>query len=157
MQIAKRIVALVLCVCFLNLSMWAGVGTQEAVYVGGTISGIKEKTEGKPFLREGAFVFEHDKNQKFEILYASINSLEYGQKAGRRLGLALAVSPLFLFSKKRKHFLTIGFMDGNNKQQAMVLQLGKSVIGPTLKGLEAKTGKKVEFEDAEARKSAEKK
>lgn len=153
----KRIIALVLCVSFLNAAMWAGIGTREAMYVGGTITDMKERTEGKPSLQDVAFVFEHHKTQKLEIPYARINSLEYGQKAGRRLGLAIVVNPLFLFSKKRKHFLTIGFMDANNKQQAAVFELGKSAIKPTLSGLEAKTGKKIEYEDAEARKSAEKK
>jgi hypothetical protein len=157
MPSGKRIIALVLCVSFLNVVMWAGIGTHEAMYVGGTIADMKERTEGKPSLQDAAFVFEYHKTQKLEIPYGRINSLEYGQKAGRRLGLAIVVNPLFLFSKKRKHFLTIGFMDGNNKQQAAVFELGKSAIKPTLSGLEAKTGKKIEFEDAEARKSAEKK
>lgn len=153
----KRMTALVLCVSFLTVALWAGIGTREAMYVGGTIAEMKERTEGKPSLQEAAFVFEHHKNQRLEIPYAKINSLEYGQKAGRRLGLAIVVNPLFLFSKKRKHFLTIGFMDASNKQQAAVFELGKSAIKPTLSGLEAKTGKKIDYEDAEARKSAEKK
>jgi hypothetical protein len=157
MTIGKRIVALVLCVTFCTVALWAGIGTREAMYVGGTITHLKERTEGKPLLQDASFVFEHHKTQQLEIPYSKINSLEYGQKAGRRLGLAIVVNPLFLFSKKRKHFLTIGYMDDNNKQQAAVFELGKSVIRPTLSGLEAKTGKKVEYEDAEARKAAEKK
>lgn len=150
----RRVVALALCVIVLNVAVWAGIGTHEAMYVGGTITELKERTEGKPSLQEAGFVFEHHKSQKLEIPYGRINSLEYGQKAGRRLGLAIVVNPLFLFSKKRKHFLTIGFMDSSNKQQAAVFELGKSAIGPTLRGLEAKTGKKIDYEDAEARKSA---
>ena len=133
---------------------FAGIGTHEAAYVGGTVSTVKEKTEGKTSLEDNAFVFEH-KKEKLEIPYSQINSLEYGQKAGRRLGMAIAVSPLFIFSHKRKHFLTIGFLDTNGKQQAAVFELGKSAIGPTLRGLEEKTGKKVDYEDSEARKSAE--
>ena len=154
MPSGRRTTAFVLAISFLATTLWAGIGTREAIYVGGTISSLKERTEGKPSLQETAFVFEHDKNQRLEIPYGTINSLEYGQKAGRRLGLAIVVNPLFLFSKKRKHFLTIGFMDASNKQQAAVFELGKSAISPTLSGLEAKTGKKVEYEDAEARKSA---
>lgn len=151
---SRPIAAIVLLVSFFTSLASAGTGTHEAMYVGGTITDIKERTEGKPSLQETAFTFEQKKNGKFEIPYNQINSLEYGQKAGRRLGLAIVVNPLFLFSKKRKHFLTIGFMDSNNKQQAAVFELGKSVIHPILTGLEAKTGKKVDYEDAEARKSA---
>jgi len=32
-----------------------------------------------------------------------VNDLKYGKKAGRRPGVAIAVTPLALFSKKRKH------------------------------------------------------
>jgi hypothetical protein len=105
-----------------------------------------------------AFVFRHDKTQ-WEVPYDRINSLEYGQKAGRRVGAAIGLAminpagALMLFSKKRRHYLTIGYLDADNKQQAAVFELGKSVIRPTLRELEVKTGKKVEFEDEEARKS----
>jgi hypothetical protein len=136
----------------LNASLWAGLGSDKAMYVGGTVSALKEKDEGKPLLEDKAFTFEQ-KHSKFSIPYEQINSIEYGQKAGRRIGMAVVVSPLFLFSHKRRHFLTIGYLDENKKQQAAVFELGKSAIKPTLSGLEAKTGKKVDYEDAEARKS----
>jgi hypothetical protein len=157
MRTAHRLSKLVVCLLLITSFAVAGIGTHEAMYVGGTLSDMKEKTEGKPQLADQGFVFEHHKKEKLEIPYGQINSLEYGQKAGRRVGVALAVSPLFLFSHKRRHFLTVGFVDSNGKQQAAVFELGKSVIGPTLRGLEAKTGKKVDYEDAEARKSAESK
>jgi hypothetical protein len=157
MQTFKRLTAVILCLCFLTIPVLAGIGTREAMYVGGTLTSVKERTEGKPFIQESAFVFEYGKSQKLEIPYGAINSLEYGQKAGRRLGLAIAISPLFIFSKKRKHFLTIGYLDSEKKQQAAVFELGKAVIEPTLKGLESKTGKSIDYEDAEARKSAGKK
>jgi hypothetical protein len=85
--------------------------------------------------------------------YDQVNDLEYGQKAGRRIGLAIVVNPLLLFSKKRKHFLTIGWKDEQDKQHAAVFELGKSVIRTTLATLEARTGKKVDYQDDEARKS----
>jgi hypothetical protein len=79
--------------------------------------------------------------------------LEYGQKAGRRLGLAIVVSPFLLLSHKRKHFLTIGFTDEQDKQQAGVFELGKDIVRVTLASMEARTGKKVDYQDEEARKS----
>ena len=82
-----------------------------------------------------------------------MNDLEYGQKAGRRLGLALTISPWLLFSKKRKHFLTVGWNDEQKKQHAAVFELGKSIIRTTIATLEARTGKKVGYQDDEARKS----
>jgi hypothetical protein len=151
-----KAVAVLLLLCVVPTSLLAGIGSSDAMYVGGTVSSIPEKTEGKPRLETNEFVFE-SKKATLRVPYSQVNSLEYGQKAGRRLGLAIAVSPLFLFSKKRKHFLTVGFLDKDGKQQAAVFELGKSVIRSTLDGLEQRTGKKIDYEDAEARKSADKK
>jgi hypothetical protein len=68
--------------------------------------------------------------------------------------LAIVVSPLLLFSKKRKHFLTVNYMDEADKQQAVVFELGKDVVRVTLASLEARTGQKIEYQDEEARKSS---
>jgi len=151
----KRTIATLVIFAFLVEAAFAGLGSSKAMYVGGTISAIKDRTEGKLSTDdEKMMVFDSGKDGKLSVPYEQINSLEYGQKAGRRLGLAIVVNPLFLFSKKRKHFLTVGFLDDAKKQQAAVFELGKGAIQPTLKALEAKTGKKVDYEDAEARKAA---
>jgi hypothetical protein len=155
MKYLRGLVSLFLIAILIAQPASAGLGGDKAMYVGGTLASLSEKTEGRPRLGETDFSFEY-KGNSLQIPFRQINSLEYGQKAGRRLGLAIAVSPLFMFSRKRRHFLTIGFLDDNNKQQAAVFELGKHVISPILSGLEQKTGKTVEYEDAEARKSAQK-
>jgi hypothetical protein len=97
-------------------------------------------------------VFTHD-GQRFTVPYDRINDLEYGQKVGRRLGVAIALTWMALFSKKRKHFLTVGYKDANDKQQAAVFELGKNIVRVTLASMEARTGQKIDYEDEEARKS----
>ena len=150
----KAISVLLLLLFVLELPLFAGLGSHKAMYVGGTIAALKENTEGiVSAADEKVFVFEH-KDGRLSIPYGEVTSLEYGQKAGRRLGLALAISPLFLFSHKRRHFLTVGYLDDSKKQQAAVLELGKDIIRPTLNALESKTGKKIEYQDDESRKSA---
>jgi hypothetical protein len=150
----KRSVALVLvCVVSLSLVTFAGLGSDKTAYVGGTENQIKEGAEGQSSAKdEKSFIFEY-KGGKLEIPYSQVDDLEYGQKAGRRLGLALTVSPWLLLSKKRKHFLTVGWKDEQDRQHAAVFQLGKSVIRTTIATLEARTGKKVDYQDDEARKS----
>ena len=91
--------------------------------------------------------------RQVSVAWSKVNLLEYGQNVNRRLGLAMAISPLFLLTKARKHFLTIGYSDTAGKQQAMVFQVDKSDIRAVLVALEARTGLKVEFQDAEARKA----
>jgi hypothetical protein len=150
----KRTFALVLaCLLAFDLVAVAGLGSDKTAYIGGTENQIKEGTEGKSSAKdEKKFVFEF-KGGTLEIPYDQVNDLEYGQKAGRRLGLALAISPWLLLSHKRKHFLTVGWKDEQDKQHAAVLELGKSIVRTTLATLEARTGRKVDFQDDEARKS----
>lgn len=88
-----------------------------------------------------------------EVAYDSIRGLEYGQKSGRRLGLAIVVSPLFLLSKKRKHYLTIYFVDESGVAQVAVFELGKKIVRTTLAALSARTGLRIEYQDEEARKA----
>jgi len=149
----KRFVAAFLAtLVVLEAPVWAGIGSKNTMYVGGTVTSIKEQTEGKSSAGdEKVWVFQY-KGGKLTIPYDRMNALEYGQRAGRRLGLAIAISPLALFSKKRKHFLTINYLDENDKQQAAVFELGKDVIRTSLATLEARSGRKIDYQDEEARK-----
>ena len=154
MTYLKRSVSLLLVVLFVGEAlMWAGLGSEKTMYVGGTVATLKDGTEGVSSAKdENKFVFTYS-GGKLEVPYEKINDLEYGQKAGRRLGVAIVVTWMALFSKKRKHFLTVGYMDENDKQQAAVFELGKNVVRVTLASLEARTGRKIDYEDDEARKS----
>jgi hypothetical protein len=150
----RKAVALVLLVLFVaELPLFAGLGSDKTLYVGGTVKDLKELTEGKSSAKDDkVFVFSYS-GGKLQIPYDRVNSLEYGQKAGRRVGVAIAVTWMALFSKKRKHYLTIGYLDDDDKQQAAVFELGKNIVRVTLASLEARTGKKIEYQDDEARKS----
>jgi len=148
----RFIAAATLCVLALS-AVGQAVGGKKAEYIGGTLSGIPEKTEGTFSTQsETEAVFE-TKNAKIAIPYASITGLEYGQKAGRRVAVAVLVSPLALFSKKRKHFLTITYKDEKGTEQAAVLELGKDIIRTTLTVMEVRSKKEIEYQDDEARKA----
>jgi hypothetical protein len=71
----------------------------------------------------------------------------------RRYMEAVLISPVFLAAKRRSHFLTIGYADLNGKQQAIVLEVGKSEIRPLLVSLEARTGRSIEYQDEDARRA----
>lgn len=154
----KHVTVILVALFALDTAVWAGLGSNKTMYVGGTINSIKEGTEGMSSAKdEKVFVFEYPNGKhqtaKLAIPYDRVNDLEYGQKAGRRLGVAIAVTPLALFSKKRKHYLTLGYTDENDKQQAAVFALGKDIVRTTLATLEARTGRKIDYQDDEARKS----
>ncbi len=142
---------------YVAVSVYAAVRGKSAVYVGGSLKTLSEKTEGQfDVSDEKAAKFVPNKGTPVLIPYEGITSLEYGQRAGRRVGVALAVSPVFLFSKKRKHFLTIGFKDNEGASQGAVFELSKGTVGAVAKALETRSGKKIEFESEEAQKHFEK-
>lgn len=132
----------------------AGVPSEKAVYQGGTLPGVQAPLAGSVDLTgSDSFVFTHESG-RIRVPYGRVNSLEYGQKSGRRLGLAIALSPAFLLSRKRKHYLTISFREESGEQHAIIFELGKKIVRTTLRGLEARTGLKIEFEDEQSRKSS---
>ena len=71
----------------------------------------------------------------------------------RRIAEAVLISPLLLLSKSRKHFVTIGYVDEQGKQQALVFRVEKGDIRSLLASLEARTGRRIEYQDNEARKA----
>lgn len=90
---------------------------------------------------------------ELRIDYRKVNSLEYGQTVSRRYAAAVLISPVLLLSKARKHFVTVGYVDTEGNQQALVFRVEKGDIRTVLASMEARTGRRVEFQDDEARKS----
>ena len=132
----------------------AAVDGDKAAYIGGTLTSLKEKSEGTFSTQSPTeAVFTVKKEPPVSIPYSSIESLEYGQKAGRRIAVAVMVSPLALFSKKRNHYLTLTFKDKAGAEQAAVFELGKEIVRTTLAVLELRSKKQIEYQDDEARQS----
>jgi hypothetical protein len=139
--------------------------SDSASYYGGTMSEFKDaKKEIKGHLitsDEKALIFKYGKNQTAAIPYDHFIDMEYGQKSGRRVGAAVATTILLgpiglltLFSKKQNHFLTIGYTDEAGKEQVAVFKLNKDLVRPALPILEARSGKKVEYQSKGAEKKA---
>ena len=124
-----------------------------ANYVGGTVSSLAVKTDGVLKTAGEEFLAFKAKKSQVQISYSKINLIEYGQKVDRRYLAAFLISPLFLLSKSRQHFLTVGYTDDDGRQQAMVFQVPKGSVRSVLVSLEARTGLKVQFQDGEARKA----
>ena len=147
----------------------AAIDGDKAAYSGGTFqpyAGAEDPVEGRlNTALEDALVLSPEKKEFREhtlrIPYSKVIDLEYGQKAGRRVGLAVGlalINPLglvSLFSKKRKHFLTIGYCDDEaNKEQVAVIELGKDIVRTSLAVIETRSQKPLEYQDDEARKAS---
>lgn len=126
------------------------------MYVGGTFASIPEKTEGKADSSKPDVMTFSAKKHTISVPFAGITSIEYGQKAGRRIGVAVAISPIALLSKKRKHYVSISFKDASGANQGAVFEVAKGLVGSFVRTLEQRSGKTVEFESADAKKHFEK-
>jgi len=135
------------------LSMVAAEPGVKAQFMGGTLAGVSAKSSVRIDLsgRE-ALLFRSGKTD-LTIAYPKINTIEYGQNVSRRYAAAILISPVLLLSKSRKHFVTLGYTDPDGKQQALVFRVGKGDIRFVLVGLEARTGRRIEYQDDEARKA----
>lgn len=136
-----------------------GVGKNNVRYLGGVWTDVPEGTEGKLRMEDDAAVFLFQGRQ-YRLPYASITSLEYGQKVGRRIGatigwgattLGIAALPMLL-SKKRRHFATIGYNDEQGRPQGLVVEFGKEIKRSAMKLLSLKSGREIEFENEQAKK-----
>lgn len=131
----------------------AGDPGGRAQYVGGTIGGLPSKSEGNLNITDEDMLLFRTKKLFVRIPYERISTLEYGQKVSRRYASAILISPVLLLAKKRKHFLTVGYTDEAGEPQAMVFEVSKGAVRSVLVSLEAKTGRRVEYQDEEARKA----
>jgi hypothetical protein len=161
----KRLCGLVPMIVLGGASVLPGLDEGQAAYVGGTIVELDTAAgpvEGRLCAGGGPQLtftpVEPRAGPPVHIEYAGIRGLEYGQKAGRRVRTAVGstvllgpIGLLALSSKKRDHYLTIGYLDEQGRDQVVILQLGREIVRVTLATLEARSGKPVEYLDEEAR------
>ena len=121
------------------------VGRDKALYVRGTLSAVKEKTEGRFNTQpETELAFNAGKRGSVAIPYAAIASLEFEQK--ERLVVVIGLGPPV--SKRLDHYLTITYSDPEGKEQSGVFELGKDIVRTLLKILEVRSGKAITFQHA---------
>jgi len=134
-------------------ALLAGDSGCRAHFLGGTVAEFPGKSDGKINLADEQALVLESRKVSLRVPYRRIETLEYGQHVSRRFAAAVLISPLLLLSKSRKHFVTIGFVDERGSRQVVVLQLDKGDVRSVLAGLEARTGRRIDYQDDEARKS----
>jgi hypothetical protein len=137
----------------LALSITAAEPGVKAEFIGGTLSGVAAKSSVHIDLTGTEALRLWSGRTEVTVAYAKINTIEYGQNVSRRYAEAILISPLLLLSKSRKHFVTLGYVDAEGKQQALVFRVEKGDIRSVLASLEARSGRRVEYQDDEARKA----
>lgn len=124
-----------------------------AEYVGGTLAAIEAGAQGRLSVADPVSLSFETRRSALRIPYDRVNLIEYGQQVDRRLLEAILISPMLILSKKRAHFLAIGYQNEDGRQEAVLLRVDKKAIRAVLVSLEARTGLRVTYMDAEARKA----
>lgn len=141
----------------------SAIDGDKAAYVGGTFApyaGAKDVEGPLDTDHPEAITLTPKKTVQLRIPYSKVIDLEYGQKAGRRVGLAVGLAVInpvgltALFSKKRNHYLTIGYLGDDGTEHVVVLELGKNLVRSTLAIVETRSGKPLQYQDEEARKAS---
>jgi hypothetical protein len=80
----------------------------------------------------------------FSIDYGAVKSLLYEQANKPRYTEAVLISPLFLLSHSKKHFLTIQYTDSAGAGQFVIVHLDKKNAQQAIAAAESQTGKTVD-------------
>ena len=76
----------------------------------------------------------------FSIPTSAVQDVFYSRVSGRRIGAAIAITPFLLFSKGRKHYMTLTFNDGEEMVGAVEFRLHKGNYRSCLRSVEQVTG-----------------
>jgi hypothetical protein len=144
--------SLFLALAVLSTALPAAEPGVKAGLVGGSMPGLSAKSTVRLDLTGTEALACYRGRAVLRIPYQKVIALEYGQSVSRRYAEAILFSPVLLLAKSRKHFVTLGYLDAENRQQVLVFRVGKGQIRSLLAVLEARTGRKVEYQDDEARK-----
>ncbi|HET9318014.1 MAG TPA: hypothetical protein VFQ51_20640 [Vicinamibacteria bacterium] len=150
MRSSRAVAGVLLIVLVVPDVLWA-LGSKKAMYVGGTLPEFPVKLEGTIALNDpDDLVFLSDKAiKRLAISWGAIEDLEYGQRVSRRWKTAVFLTVFALFSRGRKHYVTITYKTASG-DQAAIFEIGKEAIRPTLAALKARSGKKLKCQDKDA-------
>jgi hypothetical protein len=145
----KREVFAVVATAILPAVVFAG--SDSVKYQGGTLS-IQDGSELRVNLTAGDAAVFAGKAQAIRIPWSGVKSIEYGQTASRRVTSAILLSSVALFSKARKHYVSVEWTDEQGQAQAVSLRADKNNFRSILTALRAKSGQTVICGDVEAAK-----
>jgi hypothetical protein len=148
--IIRKLVCGASCALMFSSGALAGTKFDHAEY-------MKQKTEGqkkdeKPV--KGSVSFDTDKKtvefldengvSVISIPDDKIKSILYEQTSKPRYAEAILISPFFLFTHSKKHFLTIQYTDTEGQGKFAMIHMDKKNARDIVAAAEAETGKKVD-------------
>lgn len=98
-----------------------------ALYVGGTVAGLKEGDSGRldaTSQNELTFV---SSSVRLVIPFASIDSYEHWEQVAHHLGVLPAIAVGLVKKRQRKHFLRIAYHDESRMPQVAIFEVPKRI------------------------------
>jgi len=148
--IIHKLVALAGCAVLISSTTLAATKFDHAEY-------MKPKTEGQKKDEhpvKGSIAFDKDKktvdflDKKGAAVVSipddKIKSMLYEQTSKPRYAEAILISPFFLLTHSKKHFLTIQYTDTDGQGKYAMVHMDKGNAQDIVAAAEAETGKKVE-------------
>ena len=89
---------------------------------------------------------KNDRDEYFSIPSDAVKEVFYSRVSGRRIKTAIVVTPFLLFTKGKKHYMTISFDDGGDVVGAVEFKLDKKNYRGILRAVEQVTGVEMKFE-----------
>ena len=144
-----RALAVVVCLTLVS-GVGAAVKFDKIEYLPPKVEG--EKQNANPIKGQISFdkdkkvvVFQDEKSQAVvTIPYDKIKSILYEKSSKPRYAEAILLSPFFLFTKSKKHFLTIQYTDEAGAGKFSVFHMDKGNARDIVNTAEAETGQKIE-------------
>ncbi len=122
----------------------------KAEYLQATSTGQKKAGESV----KGTLVFDPEKKSvgflhesgspALTIQFDAIKNMTYEKASKPRMAEAVLISPLFLLSNSKKHYLTFQYTDESGQSKYAIIHLNKKNAREAVACAEAQTGKKVE-------------
>lgn len=126
----------------------------KAKYIGGTLTGVAIDTAAPIYLDDADKLVFVPRTGRIEIPWMAVESTDYrptGMVGRSRTGLAVLTPYSLLFTKGRKHLVTLSFNDSRNVRQVAVFEFDKNDIKLVLSLLKVRTGKAIVCEGEDVR------
>ena len=138
-------VALFLVTC--SIPAWAQF-TFDKVQIRTNFRAAEQGNKGKLVINSERIQFtkKDGVTEYFSIPAKAVTEVFYSRVSGRRIITAIVVSPLFLFTKGRKHYMTLSFNDDADLVGAVEFRLHKSNYRGALRAVEEVTGQTMHYD-----------
>lgn len=132
----KKLVAL--CLLFSLALPVAAVEDGQVMYVGGTISGLKEGVIGQLDTESQASLAFKSSGATLAIPYEKIESFEYYEQVARHLGVLPAIVVGLVRKRQHRHFFRITFREEMKAPQVAIFEVPKQMPHSLLAVLQAR-------------------